>query len=347
MGKFKAGKDVAKLFPWWQTGVIDLTDIDYTNGARFAFHAGGLTEGQRAEPYLRNDQPGPVAITEVRFWSNQPYFNEDKGVYLGDFLDAMVVQMETDLRQGLIEEWMPVKALHTEVDTLFAGRCTSGYMRLPSPYFVQAANQFQMTLKLRQDIGANLYDVYGPLAIQLRGRDPLTRVPIARNMRLDVPMGPGVGGPPWVTYSLDDNRDAPVRDLEFQEIAFGATAQSLHNGVDYPNAVFDPYEVKFHPPEGPSWTKDPYTHLYQGLFEQVGVTLVSTTIQSVVSRRPVIHRPMRPYVLRPGDSFRIRAMFDGGIDTRGDPTYPATPHVEDAQNLIFCRISGVQEGTDA
>ena len=349
MDKFVAGKDVAPLFPWWQTGMIDLDEYDLTTpGHQFSFNAGGMTPGQRVEPYLRNDQPGPIAVTEVRFWSNQPFFPYAASDVsdLGDWLDALVVQMETDLLQGLVEEWMPVKALHTVEDSSFYGRCASGYMRLPTPYFVQAQNQFGLKLQLRQDVGAAV-GLFSVPAISLRGYDPLTGIPMMRNMLLDAAFD--VSG--TANYSLDENRDAPLRDFVFQEIAFGTSGGGFDGG-DEQYAIFDAFEIKFEPPEGPSWTRDPYTHLYQGLFEQLGVGFVAPEEGRLMQRPVVMHRPKRPYILRPGDTFRVRAKYHGGVTSKNDWAFPTEAYY-DAQenphgrNLLFCRISGVQEGTNA
>jgi hypothetical protein len=353
------GKDVSNLFPWWLTGVIDLGIAGATpaNGQRFSFAPGGIpgpigAEGQRRGVFLKNDQPGPVAITEVRWWSNQPFAPENPLDWQGDFLDGMAVQMETDLQQGLVEEWIPVKALHTQEDQLFLGNQWAGVVRLPTPYYLQAQQQFGIRVRVRHDPGPNDFGPWAPetfFDVQLRGKDPLTGIPTSYDKLIQVPPIP-VGG----AFSLeqdfyfDDDRDAPIRDLILTDIAFGDITVQTTTPLTQRWLGLDPIEIKFLPPTGPGWTKDVYTHLAQGLFENVGSSYrISDTIFAL--RRPVIHRPKRPYVLRPGDSFRIHAMWDYFLD-KGVPT-GCGPQVsyaaEGGKTLIFCRISGVQEGTNA
>ena len=331
-----AGMEASNLFPWWTTGMVLLGPGGGVppTGRRFAFAPGGLIPGQRREPWLRNDQPGPVHVTEVRFWSNQPFYPRELLNYKGDFLDGLVVQMETDLLQGLIKEWMPVKALHTEEDVLFFGQEWAGVFKLPAPFFVQAQEQFGVRIRIRDDLTAfDTWVLNEQIQISLRGKDPLQGVPTAYNRVARLPAGRGLS----LDYYFDDDRDAPIRDNLITDVAFSNSTMEPD-----PNwQALDGLEVKFLPPTGPEWTKDPFTHLNQGLFEQVGMAVLAPPpAEGGFFRRPVIHRPKRPYILRPGDSFRIEGMFEGG-------NLPDTAYDLSGENIIFCRISGVQEGTNA
>ncbi len=349
------GGDVSNLFPWWRTGVIDLGEdgATPTDGRRFTFAPGGLdlAEGQRREPHLKNDQPGPVAVQEVRWWSNQPFTSTGQDAYQGDFLDGMSIQMDTDLLQGVIQEWIPCKAMHTEEERLFYGGQWAGVISLRTPYFVQAQQQFGLRMRVRRDpaIAAFSWAPETYIDIQLRGSDPLTGVPVSYDKRIEMPpVVAGTGEPREYDYFFDDDRDAPIRDMMLTDIAFGSVSMQTTTPTAMPWLALDPIDIKFLPPTGPSWTSDIFTHLAQGLFDDVGSCYLIEAGSEAV-RYPVIHRPKAPYVLRPGDSFRIHAMWDQlPSSKRGDLTGTGPAHSYVAgQNLVFCRISGVQEGTNA
>jgi hypothetical protein len=332
--------DSAPQFPWWRTGVISLgEDAGITAGPRYAFAPGGVpgVPEQTREPWIPNDQPKPVAIQEVRFWSNQPFYSIDQGVaYEGDFLDPMLVQMESDLHQGIVKEWIPVKSLRTVVDHCVFGHQGDCWFKLPAPFYLQAQQQFRIHIRVRTDVlgfGAICgSDVY----IHLHGKDPFTGSPTSYCKLITLPpINPATGLPLDIglDYNFDEDRDAPIRDMVLTDISFAAkTIEALPNWQ-----LLDGLEVKFMPPTGPDWTKDRLTHLYQGLSEQQGGLL--GFLGGLAARYPVIFRPKRPFILRPGDHFRVEATFQGN-------TLPKKSYVQ-GQNLIFCRVSGVQEGTNA
>jgi hypothetical protein len=262
--------------------------------------------------------------------------------YKGDFLDGLLVQMETDLQQGLLKEWVPVKALHTEEDRLFHGNQWSGLFRLPAPFFMQAQEPLGIRLQVRDDVPDFKIDgLRSQIDVHLRGKDPMTGVPCSYGKRITTPTRAGL---PF-TYRMDEDRDAPIRDIIVTEIGFGAVDTFMPGVAKAGWMGFDPLEIKFMPATGPDWTKDLFTHLGQGLLEDVGSGLYRGP--RFFLRHPVIHKPKRPYILRPGDSIRIEAMYCEGDENTLPPNAYCGSKEEPAQNLIFCRVSGVQEGTNA
>jgi len=357
-----SGMHNANLFPWWVTGNIELgTDTGVpANGAEFSFAVSNTyrsalaavhVQSRQTQPFMKNDQPGPVAVHELRFWSNQPFWPQGVTTWAGDFMEGMLLKMDTDLQQGIITEWIGAKALNTEEDNFFHGGQWAGVYKLPAPYFIQAPEQFGIRLRVRHDVIPSecflwaVGDTRPLIDIQLRGKDPLTETPICINKQIEVPAASATF-PLDVVFMFDDGRDAPVKDMILTDIAFGNVSLQATAPKTAPWLSLDPLEIKFMPGSGPDWTKDRFTHLAQGLFEDIGVTWEEPNSGVVSVRRPIIHRPKRPYILRPGDSFRIHATWDRNeAGTAG--LGPDGPYALHGDTRIYCRASGVQEGTSA
>lgn len=335
-----AGKDAASIWPWWQTARAML--VTTTPNMEIAL------VDDKGQPAIRNDQPNPVAIHEIRLWTCEglPAMN---GHVARTAVASVYWQMETSMQGAIIPRWMQTYAF-SNVDNIYQhGDGFTHCIRLPAPIRLQYTNPFALRLYYTGDDPTVPTPIWPPPAwmsnfnihIALSGWDDRNGAPVLSTTRTLTlwPFLPG-GAPVQQDYNVvfDDFRDRGMKDVWIDRILFG----SINMAEEVPPAaitdfVFDRLGVKFDPPEGPAWSRDEFTHC-KALFEQVDAFTLGPGPGFEVRYRPVVvHRPPRPYILRPGDFFKVKAKLRRNVATDTGLAWID----------VYAMVRGVQEGTDA
>jgi hypothetical protein len=283
MANYPAGDNVSVLFPWMRT-------IEFT-----------LTPGEKRvlrrndwQKSFVNDSSFPVFIDEVRF-----YAGLDRPVNPAlSMQNDPNVKMSISHRKQILERFVPWQTLNTEMDRLILGRDDQMTWILPAPYFLSRTHVFLMDIMnetwLRwrdtQPTEAAFYVMlYGFGATDGEPIQLVKAVPF-------VPEAPVGVTNDFQTIAFDDDRDQPLRDAWITHIGFGG--HIVHNSA----RQLQHTRIRPVPPEGPKWHGDEFYRICQ-LQEQIGLT-ANAGNQYIVGDA-VIHRPIGPYVLKPGEEFAI------------------------------------------
>jgi hypothetical protein len=306
-----SGLEVAKKFPWWATSYQDVTDNNNILD-KFVFRA---PQGNRQA--FANDKPWPVYIDEIRFWAALKPSTTGQWAYPA-MMEQTCFKISTDLQREIVSRWMPGSTFNTEQDRHLYGYTQNAMFTLPAPYYLPYGSQFFIELETQH--AALTGDT---VQCALRGCDPYNETPSVLLTRPNtLPDGTATPRPGRLALAFDDNRDRPVRNMWVRD--FSITRLNAPTG----SWSWRLLDVKFNPPEGPSWTSDITTPLV-ALCDQVGdVTQTGTTYDP-----PVIHRPPRPYILRPGDAMTIECQV------RYDPNVTYI-----ADHRIWAHVRGWQMG---
>lgn len=266
------GKSVSSEFPWWRTGRLVLPAIPQV--INHIDVAAGVLEST-----FKNDTPFDVSIDKITFNLNLSGSDDARDT---------LVQIDTDNYQ-IIKLWMPVTTLHTEEDRYVVGPQHGQTFRLPSPYYLIAPAIIR--LAVFNSGAGNLTGVH--IIVSLHGYNPTDRDPIV--MTKVATLG-AAGVYSWLSF--DENRDGSLRDMVIEKITFGV--DNYYNSSSTMDNFWQQLRVRFDPPEGPKWSIDQGTPIFN-LFEQMQCATPG-------AETPVVyHRPITPYVLHPMQTMNIKA----------------------------------------
>jgi len=279
-----AGDSVAKEFPWWKRA--DLT-------ANLVVGTPRPLSSTTGEAPFKNDTNYDLKIEELRW--------EITGLDQANNFDYINIKMWGDgQNQDFVEEWLPISALMTEPDRFTAATGNSMVIDLPADYFLKASYVFQMEL-------ISTFASDKTLMISLHGFDVETGDPVVLSKQF-TSGGAGV----IVHGSFDDDRDMTLKDMIVKYISIGG--ESVYSTVGNSTA-FMAQRVKFLPPEGPRWSED---HLYLGQITNQAMAYLGPLPAQY--HPVVIHRPVRPYILRPGQALHVEYMAPSALPGSGNST---------------------------
>lgn len=310
------GMQLARRFPWWATAYQQIT-VNTQIDDKFVFRA---PQGNRQA--FANDKPWPVYIDEIRFWATcESQTPENIWSTLRRWLtECICLKIKTDLQQNLVSKWMPAPCFCTSPGLELLGTRPEMTWTLPAPYYLPFGSQFSVEidssyLPWREQV----------MQCSLQGCDPNNQTPYAI---LSTPTttvdGTATPAPGRLVLAFDDNRDRPVRNMWVDKfMACMMSAQVAATPVD---TSYDPWqnlEIKFNPPEGPSWTSDITTPMV------AFADRVHWQPRPLYSSNPIIHKPIKPYILRPGDAMTIelQVRYDPTADPSNRPSHRIYAHV--------------------
>jgi len=272
-----SGDSVAKEFPWWKRADLTASLVVGTPRA--------LTSTTGEAPF-KNDTNYDLKIEELRW--------EITGLDQCNNFDYINIKMWGDgENQNFVEEWLPVSALMTNPERFTASTANSMVIDLPADYFLKASYIFQMEV-------ISTFAAGKTLMISLHGFDVETSDPVVLSKEF-TSGGAGV----IVPGSFDDDRDMTLKDMIVKYISIGS--ESIYSSLSNSTA-FMAQRVKFLPPEGPRWSED---HLYLGQITNQPMVYLGPLPAQV--HPIVIHRPVRPYILRPGQALHVEYMVPSAI----------------------------------
>lgn len=268
------GDHVAREFPWWREATLVMPAGVAGRQRKFAV-------GPNATSIL-NDRESPIKINELRFIMDA---TEERVTAAESFTSVQIKHSKYDV----LSRWLPIMALNTEDTRHFWGDTASAMIQLEYPYFIQRGQAFNMNIvPLTATIAAR------DIEVCLRGWDPYNNV--ARVMSKVVTM-PAINVP--VTVGFDENRDAAIYNMWLHDIGFGFTQV---NAAAVPRSITDHLRIRINPGMGPKWTdQDVVGTRLSGLVHDD-----SCVTPGGVYRPTIIHRPVRPYILRPREVLTIQ-----------------------------------------
>jgi len=279
-----SGNEVAKEFPWWKRA--DLTT--------------GLVVGSpvsltslTGEPPFKNDTNHILKIEELRW--------EIAGLDQANNFDYINIKMWGDgENQNFIKEWLPVSALMTNPEKFTASTANTVVIDLPADYYLKASYVFQMELISSFASGKTLM-------VSLHGRDPVSLDPMVLS-KVFTSGGAGV----VVSESFDDDRDMTLKDMIVEYISIGS--ETIYPTIASPTTFIE-QRIKFIPPEGPRWSED---HLYLGQISNQAMIYLGPLPAQYHSL--VVHRPVRPYILEPGQALHVEYVAPSALPGVGNST---------------------------
>jgi hypothetical protein len=281
---YPTGDNVATVFPWMRTITNTLAPFERR-----------VIRNPDWQGSFDNNNSFPVNIDEVRFYAGHG-IPANPGL---SFQHDLQVKMSISHRKQIAERFLPWSCLNTEMDRYILGQNDPHAFKLPAPYFLSRSHIFMIDVLNHawMQMPSTTYDpTLEYFHMGLFGFGAEDGEPI----QLFKPVHPVLNTVPansYQTIAFDEERDQPLRDAYITHIGFGAgiitnqrTARQLQDT-----------QVRLIPPEGPKWDGDEFYRIAQ-LAEQVSFDM---TAGSVVVPDCVIHRPIVPYILEPGENFVI------------------------------------------
>lgn len=308
MGGVPVGNQIAAVFPWMRQ-----ISGDFAPGANIT-----LNRDPWAEIFANRMSKGLIKIHEVRIIASNIGGFEG---YPAQMDEELQLKMSIPDRRSIFERWMPWKVLQTETDRTLSGYVFQGGWALPAPYFCSRTNPFELdilwdTRWAQQAAGTVLF--FAVLhGFDARNGEPLQLVKAVEQFPAELQRAGA-----FQTISFDDDRDRPIRDMWITDIGFGAAPSTSADEF-----LFAQIRVRPQAPQGPKWH---YQEFYpiEGLVHQVGA---APTLALALRNHVMIHRPVVPYTLYPGEHLDVEARNLGISDT----TY-----------TMFFILMGTQEGDE-
>lgn len=222
------GDNVAREFPWWREGELDIA-------AGIAYRENRFFFGPNNAP-LRSDREKPIKIHEIRFILD----GENERAHGAEQYTTVQISHS---KYDILNRWQPVMSLNTVEDRGFFGDTASAMFKLPAPYFLQRGQAFKMEIVPLTATAASR-----DIDICLRGWDPENMYPNVMSQVVTLPAANA-----RVDVVFDENRDAAIRSMWIRDITFGFTEV---NAAATPRSITDHLRVRFHPGMGPRWTED-------------------------------------------------------------------------------------------
>ncbi len=297
MERMPTGSGVSDRFPWWRK-----VHQPMIAGEQLILRRGdpvtGLPAMQQASwaGTFENTSDHDVQVDEIRF-----YTVWGRAAAQG-YQTQLLCKIGIPPRREVIADWLPVQALHTEIDRMVAADVDSFTYELPAPYVLQRGNQFVMDWRYNATLFANMgvedwAIMCGLHGYGLQDKEPISLMKAVRGW----PNTPaGIAGQ-WQTIAFDEEQGRPMRDAVITHISFGS---AMTTNIGAAN-VLESLEFRPHAPEGPAWHQSEFFCI-RDVAEQVG-RLNAVDFWS-------IHRPIVPYTLGRGEGVQI-ALWNNSTDT--------------------------------
>jgi len=337
-GHVPIGRQAAKKIPWWASTKVRINSSNGGGGNTFPLY--GQVE---REAFIRNPFAWPIFITEIRMWSN-PIYLYNRSAYWNSMKKA-AFRFDSSRTGNVNSKWLPGMAFNTETDRHLMGHQSGIVYTLPADYYLSHGVTPLVELIALE---GRMDDFY--IQTAMRGYDPTTNTPIVVSGRLDTA---GTAGANTAVFAYADERDQAVRDMWIHDFTFSVI--SVYGGESYYHTSWLNLSARFQMPEGPHWTLDERTPLI-ALADQVPAfnlggevqegSLDETPVAPYYPDPPVIHRPVTPHVLLPGDLFtgEVR-LLDNTFWTLAAEVPPGEGEHPEEIIDIWVHFKGYQEGT--
>lgn len=310
MARIPVGSSVSALFPWMR------------RVNQFAIEPAGLSGPNpglvmHQDPWattFTNDSPKPVYITEVRITDTT---GPESGVYDETYQQLFDLKMSIPPRRQIVDRWLPWGTYNTEADRFLTEPLLNFNWKLPAPYFLSRSQPF--IIDVHNSLALAEYSRLAPEAtlfyMVLRGWGVADGEPI--DVVKAVPPfteGPITNVNAFQSISFDEDRDRPLRDAWITEIGFGSSylnpeGVTQEDGPPIGATLFRDVRIRPVPPEGPRWHRNEFYALRE-LGAQVGVPFDNGTIPDYYDPHMMIHAPVTPYILHPGEQFVIEVKLN-------------------------------------
>jgi hypothetical protein len=261
-------------------------------------------------------------------WSVPNVFN---GARYSNTMEQVAIKMHSDQIGYINSKWVPASAFNTEDDRHIMGQQNGMIYTLPADYYLAHPNHIAVGIRMDELLDEDAYTDY--FQVGIRGYDPTNGSPIIVSSNMEA-----LVADEEVVFMLDDDRDRGVRNMWVRDFTF---ARRNHRAYAKAPIIWSRLNAKFYVPEGPHWTMDPETPL-MGLSDQVPYENQGdvNAADTVYPDSPMIHRPVTPYVLHPGQGMRFECQL---MSTFWNFTDVETDDDVD----IWIHVRGYQEGSRA
>lgn len=318
-----AGSSVASKIPWWRSATQRIFHSGMKYPDQFTFT--GQHSNQR---FIRNEFAWPLYITEVRMWSVPHVFN---GARYSNTMEQLAIKMFSDQIGYINSKWVPASTFNTEEDRHLFGQLNGMVYTLPADFYLNHSNHIGVSLRMDETLDSD--DYVSNYQVAMRGYDPTNNSPIVVSHPIDA-----LVADKEVMFMLDDDRDRNVRNMWVRDFTF---ARLNHRNHDKEARIWSRLFARFDVPEGPHWTMDPQTPL-MGLADQVPYENQGdiNAADVIYQDQPMIHRPITPYVLYPGQGMRFETQLQSTF-------WNFTDAETDDDVDIWIHVRGYQEGSRA
>jgi hypothetical protein len=275
MGKLPLGNKVSALFPWLRNIVEAFS-------------------GPERRVITRNNYPYSFTNqSDKRVYVHEIRIRHDIAAE-GPYQTDLWVRLDIPDRRVINEEWLPVAALNTEIDRFLYANLDTFCYELPAPYFLQRGNPFFLDVQYAATFLANTSSEDWIIEAGLHGWGQIDGEPISllKPVR-GWPQTAGVAGQ-YQTIVFDDEQDRTMRDAWITHLTIGSALTRNFDGLLQHSVNIRPVA-----PEGPNWHSQEFFRV-DDIAEQVGAIQSNTLFDNYV-----IHRPIVPYVLNPGEGIRV------------------------------------------
>lgn len=277
MGKLPTGSKVAARFPWIRN-VLET----FTNGPEQRT----IMRANWPATFVNNSDHR-VQVEEIRFRYD---------IAIGDTMTYMTdlwAKIEIPDRRVINDQWLSVCTLNTENDRFLYANLDNYTYELPSPYFLQRGNPFFVDVQWNNLFG-NAQPEDWVIMAGLHGwgqwdQEPISLIKPVRGWATVV----GAAGQ-YQTAVFDDEQDRPMRDAWITHLTIGSARTT-----DFAGGLHQATFIRPQAPEGPPWHTNEFFRV-DDLAEQVGALFTNQTSDTYV-----IHRPIIPYRLEPGEGVRV------------------------------------------
>lgn len=285
MDRMPVGNKVTERHPWLRTATITVKSGENPS------HMVKIVNGHD-EPWALNNSGREVHIEEVRIRVNPP-MSGSWPVWFDEFLQ---VRMEIPPRRQIIERWVPWKVLNTSIGRFVGWRINEYTFVLPAPYFLDRSNPFTIDVAYHTAFAnwksgmESLFD----MVLQGWGVEDGEPIHLVKHVPPFPPHLAVVDAHMPVTF--DDDMDRTLRSAYITHIGFGGA----YLGAGTQAATPDIVRVRFRPPEGKIWDSGEFFSVVD-----VAEQMTFWVLNEVPNSYTVVHRPMTPYVLFPGEHFHM------------------------------------------
>lgn len=331
------GRQVSSRLPWWASTKARITYENCGTGLEIPLY--GQVE---RELFVRNQFSWPLHIDEIRMWSNpiRLWYLTRTGYSLS--MKKTAFKFKTSNGGYINSLWLPGMAFNTEPDRYLFGYQGAIVYTLPADlYLSHGVTPLVEIIAIQSDMNSRY------IQTSMRGYDPTNNKPIVINGRLDAV---GTAGANTAVFAYDCERDQAIRDMWVHDFTFAMVSTTSNGSTRNPWLNIS---ARFHMPEGPHWTMDEHTPLI-ALADQVQAFNMGheineadpqqETAETYYVDQPVIHKPVTPYVLLPGDMMTAEIKL---LDNTFWTLEPQDLEAEFAGEVIdvWVHFRGYQEGS--
>ena len=309
MANIPVGDDVSAHFPW----------LRYVHERSLGAGEQIVVKRQQWDDTFTNQTPRPILINEVRLYLGNQYVREEPprvggGIVHGHpvgapptvslLQKALWVKMSIPDRKDILQKWMPYPMINTVGDFNMTTEVDRFAFPLPAPYFLNRSHPFLIDIAKNEALATPLREgTDTAFFLTLHGWGERDGEPIDLIKRVPTFRGADVDPTQYLTLAFDEDRDMPMRDAWITHIGIGAGSTTNATLKATSAWLLQNAQIRPHAPEGPNWHSGEFFPVAM-LAEQISA-VEATSDEATYYLSGARHIPAVPYILFPGESFKV------------------------------------------